>query len=87
MEESENKAKIRKALQKLETYNNLILEGNIQEKDKSLILQDLLEMLQILYDYAPIPCLETIKVNETLTKMYHTKLKTFNTPQIWKDGK
>ena len=82
MEESENKAKIRKALLKFETYDNLIF---IQEEDKSLILEDLLKMLQILYDYAPVPCLETTKVNGTLTRVYYTKLNTFNAPQIWKD--
>ena len=60
--ETENKIMIRKALQKLETYNNLILKGkkNMQEKDKSLILEDVLKMSQILHDW-PMPCIEMTK--------------------------
>ena len=84
MNETENKTKIRKAWQKCEPYHNLILDGNIQEKDKALILEDLLKMLQILHDYAPKPCFEMTTVGDTVLLMYYSNGNAFNTPQIWK---
>ncbi|XP_050450117.1 SET and MYND domain-containing protein 4-like isoform X2 [Cataglyphis hispanica] len=62
----EDKAKIREALRKFNTYVDLATEDNVQ--DKPYIIEDLLKMIKILHNCAPMPCEEMNNVIETLKR-------------------
>jgi len=84
VKKSENKAKIKKALRKFDIYVDLATEGNVQ--GKSYIIKDLLKMVQVLHDYAPMPCEEMINVIETLKRVYDLTMNgnVYEIPQIQK---
>jgi len=77
----EDKAKIKEVLKKFDTYFNLAADNNMQ--DKSYIIEDLLKMIQVLYDYVPMPCEEMSNVVETLKRVYDLSGNRFEIPQLW----
>ncbi|XP_029168935.1 SET and MYND domain-containing protein 4-like [Nylanderia fulva] len=85
VKKAEDKVKIKKALRKFNTYVDIATEGNVQ--DKPYIIEDLLKMLQILYDYVPMPCHEMSNVVETLKRVYDLNGNRFIIPQIWTNQK
>lgn len=46
------------------------------------IIQDLLKMIQVLYDHAPMPCVEMSDVVETVKRMYSLNGNRFDLPVI-----
>jgi len=56
VEKPMDKDKIKKALRKFNIYVDLVTKGNVQ--DKPYIIKDLLKMVQVLHDCAPMPCEE-----------------------------
>ncbi|XP_012538700.2 SET and MYND domain-containing protein 4 isoform X1 [Monomorium pharaonis] len=80
VKKSSDKAKIKKALRKFNIFVNLATEGNIQ--DKSYIIEDLLKMVQVLHDCAPMPCEEMNNVIETLKRMYDLSGNIYEIPQV-----
>lgn len=85
MKKNEDKAKIKKALRKFNMYVDLATEGNVQ--GKSYIIDDLLKMVQTLYDCAPMPCEEMNNVIETLKRVYDLNGNRFDVPKIWTNQK
>ncbi|KAL6259901.1 hypothetical protein P5V15_009812 [Pogonomyrmex californicus] len=81
----EDKAKIKKALRKFNMYVDLATEGNLQ--DKPYIINDLLKMVQVLHDCAPMPCMEMSNVIETLKRVYDLNGNIFEIPQVWTQRK
>lgn len=78
----EDKAKIRKALKKFNMYVDLATIGNMP--NRSYIIKDLLKMVQVLYDCAPMPCEEMSNVIETLKRVYDFNGNLCEIPQIQK---
>lgn len=78
---AEDKTKIREALWKFNTYVDLATEDNV--RDKPYIIEDLLKMIQILHNCAPMPCEEMSNVIETLKRVYDLNGNRFEIPQIW----
>jgi len=76
----EDKAKIKKALKKFNIYVDLATEGQVQ--NKSYIIEDLLKMVQVLHDYAPMPCKEMSNVIETLKRVYDLNGNIYEIPQV-----
>lgn len=80
MKKPEDKAKIKKALRKFNIYVDLATEGQVQ--NKSYIIEDLLKMVQVLHDYAPMPCEEMSNVIETLKRVYDLNGNIYEIPQV-----
>jgi len=78
----EDKAKIKKALRKFNIYVDLATEGKVQ--GMSYIIKDLLKMVQVLHDCAPMPCEEMSNVIETLKRVYDLNGNIYEIPQIRK---
>ncbi|XP_072760205.1 SET and MYND domain-containing protein 4 isoform X2 [Anoplolepis gracilipes] len=81
VKKAEDKAKIKKALRKFNMYVDLATESNVQ--DKPHIIEDLLNMVKVLHNYAPMPCKEMNNVIETLKRVYNLNGNRFEIPQIW----
>ncbi|XP_012218399.1 SET and MYND domain-containing protein 4 [Linepithema humile] len=81
VEKNADKAKIKKALRKFNMYVDLATEGNVQ--GKFYIIEDLVKMVQTLYDCAPMPCEEMNNVVETLKRVYGLNGNRFEIPKIW----
>lgn len=81
----EDKTKIKKALRKFNTYVDLATEGKVQ--NKSYIIEDLLKMVQVLYNYASMPCEEMSDVIETLKRVYDLNGNIYEIPQVRKNQK
>jgi len=77
----EDKVKIKKILRKFNIYFTLAADNNIQ--DKSYIIEELLKMIQVLYDHVPMPCEEMNNVIETLKRVYDLSGNRFEIPQLW----
>ncbi|KAK2577172.1 hypothetical protein KPH14_003329 [Odynerus spinipes] len=77
---SRNKSIITSALRKFDAYVTLATEGDVL--DKPHIVQDLLKMIQVLYDHAPMPCKEMCDVIETLKRVYGLNGNRFDKPVI-----
>ena len=82
MKKDEDKAKIKKALRKFNMYVDQATEGNVQ--DKPYIIDDLVKMVQILYDCVPMPCEEMSNIIETLKRVYDLNGNRFEIPKIYK---
>lgn len=80
VKKSEDKAKIKKALRKFNIYVDLATEGKVQ--NKSYIIEDLLKMVQVLHNYAPMPCEEMSNVIETLKRVYDLTGNMSEIPQL-----
>jgi len=80
VKKSEDKAKIKKALRKFNIYVDLATEGKVQ--NKSYIIEDLLKMVQVLHNYAPMPCEEMSNVIETLKRVYDLTGNMYEIPQL-----
>ncbi|KAL0123036.1 hypothetical protein PUN28_007576 [Cardiocondyla obscurior] len=63
------RARIEKALKKYPEYVDFAMVGKINDNNHTVI-KDLLEMVKVLYDYAPLPCEEMCNVIETLKRIY-----------------
>jgi len=84
VKQPEDKAKIKKALRKFDIYVDLATKGNVQ--GKSYIIKDLLKMIQVLHDCAPMPCEEMSNVIETLKRVYDLTMNgnMYEIPQLRK---
>lgn len=71
---------IAKALRKFETYVSLATVDEVH--DKPHIIRDLLKMVQVLYDHAPIPCKEMNEVVETIKRVYSLSGNRFDLPVV-----
>lgn len=60
--------KINHVLRKFNTYVDLATNGNII--DKPHIVDDLLQMITVIYNLVPMPCEEMNNVVETLKRVY-----------------
>ncbi|XP_020298055.1 SET and MYND domain-containing protein 4-like [Pseudomyrmex gracilis] len=80
-----DKVKIQKALRKLNTYIFITAEDTVQ--DKPYIIEDLLMMVQVLHECAPMLCLEMFNVIATLTRVYNLIANRFEIPKLWKSEK
>jgi len=80
----EDKSKIKKALRKFDIYVGLATVGNVQ--GKPYIIKDLLKMVQVLHDCAPMPCEEMSNVIETLKRVYDLTMNgnMYEIPQLRK---
>jgi len=78
----EAKAKIKKALKKFNIYVDLAKIGNVP--NRSYIIKDLLKMVQVLHDCAPMPCEEMSNVIETLKRVYDFNGNICEIPEIQK---
>ncbi|XP_076763579.1 protein-lysine N-methyltransferase SMYD4 [Xylocopa sonorina] len=67
VKKKEDKSKIMYALRKFPNYIDIVTEGNISDEN---IVNDLLNMIEILYDLVPMPCEEMNNVVETLNRVY-----------------
>ncbi|XP_035731524.1 SET and MYND domain-containing protein 4-like [Vespa mandarinia] len=76
-----DKSIIMAALKKFDTYVCLATVGEVHD-NFSYIIQDLLKMIQILYDHAPMPCREMNKVVETVKRVYSLSGNRFDLPVI-----
>ncbi|XP_011876680.1 PREDICTED: SET and MYND domain-containing protein 4-like [Vollenhovia emeryi] len=76
----EDKVKIRETLRKFNTYVDLATDGMVQ--DKPYIIEDLLKMVQVLHDCAPMPCDEMSSVIETLKRIYDLNGNVREIPQV-----
>lgn len=85
VKKSEDKTKIREALRKFNVYVDLATEGKMH--DSSYIVEDLLKMVQVLHDYAPMPCEEMSNVIETLKRVYDLNGNIYEIPQVRKNQK
>lgn len=68
MKNEVDKDKISRTLKNFNTYIELTTKGDVM--DKPYIIIDLLTMIQVLYDCAPMPCEEMNNVVETLKYAY-----------------
>lgn len=80
MKKPEDKAKIKKALRKFNTYVDLATEGQV--RNNSYIIEDLLKMVRVLHDYAPMPCEEMNNVIETIKRVYDLNGNIYEIPQV-----
>ena len=89
MMEKEEKAKIRIMFDLFESYYKEIEEGNVQERDKLLkVLEESVKVLQILFNYATMPCCEIISLIDVLQlQMYKLYGNRVEIPQISKNEK
>ncbi|KAF7411682.1 hypothetical protein HZH66_000578 [Vespula vulgaris] len=71
---------IAKALRKFESYVSLATMDEVH--DKPHIIRDLLKMVQVLYDHAPMPCKEMNEVVETIKRVYCLSGNRFDLPVI-----
>lgn len=85
VKKQEDKAKIEKALKKFNIYVDLATEGKVQ--NRSYIIEDLLKMVQVLHNYAPMPCEEMSNVIETLKRVYDLNGNMYEIPQVRKSQK
>ncbi|EZA61542.1 SET and MYND domain-containing protein [Ooceraea biroi] len=81
VKKEEDRAKIYEALRKFNTYVDLAKNDDIQ--DKSYIIEDLVKMVQVLHDHAPMPCEEMSNVIETLKRVYDLNGNRFEIPKVW----
>ncbi|KYM99519.1 SET and MYND domain-containing protein 4 [Cyphomyrmex costatus] len=82
VERPEDKAIIKKALKKFNTYVDLATIGNVP--NRSDIIKDLLKMVQVLHDHAPMPCEEMSNVIETLKRIYDFNGNVCEIPHLQK---
>ena len=68
MKTKEDENKINHVLRKFNTYVDLATKGNIT--DKPHIVDDLLQMITVIYNLVPMPCEEMNNVVETLKRVY-----------------
>ena len=64
----EDENKIRHVLRKYSTYVDLAKTGNVT--DKPHIIDDLLQMIKVMYHLVPMPCEEILKVGDLLKRVY-----------------
>ncbi|XP_024877449.1 SET and MYND domain-containing protein 4-like [Temnothorax curvispinosus] len=76
----EDKVKIKKALRKFNIYVDLATKGKVH--DKSYIIEDLLKMVRVLHNCAPMPCHEMSNVIETLKRVYDLYGNIYEIPQV-----
>lgn len=81
VERDDEKNEIDKALRNCETwYKVLVKDGNIE--DEPGLIEELLEAVQILFDYTPMTCNETTNVIQMLRLAYALNGNRFSLPQI-----
>lgn len=66
-------------LRKFNKYVNIATEGNISDKH---IVDDLLKMIEVLYELVPMPCTEMNNVVETLKRVYDLNGNRFEIPEL-----
>jgi len=83
---SEDKAKIEETLRKFDIYVALASKTKANVQGKSYIIKDLLKMVQVLHECAPMPCKEMSNVIEFLKRVYHLNLNgnMYEIPQLRK---
>lgn len=79
MKKAEDRAKIRETLRNLDLYSNLIEEGDVDDKPR--LIEELLKMIRILCDYAPLSCLETTSAIQLLRLAYLLTGNRYKLPQ------
>lgn len=79
VKKKEDQNKINHALRKFNRYVDIATEGNISDKH---ILNDLLKMIEVLFELAPMPCKEMNNVVETLKRVYDLNGNRFEIPQL-----
>ncbi|XP_071870834.1 SET and MYND domain-containing protein 4 [Bombus fervidus] len=75
----EDKNRIRHVLRKFNRYVNIATEGNISDKH---IVDDLLKMIEVLYELVPMPCEEMNHVVETLKRVYDLNGNRLEIPEL-----
>lgn len=66
-------------LRKFDRYVNIATGGNISDKH---IVDDLLKMIEVLYELVPMPCIEMNNVVETLKRVYDLNGNRFEIPEL-----
>lgn len=79
MKNAVDKAKMEKTLQNLPIYRELIDKGNMD--DKPDLINELFKMVQVLHNYASMPCKETTSVIKLLRSAHLLTGNRFKLPQ------
>lgn len=79
IKKKEDESKINHVLRKFNNYVDIATEGNISDKH---IVDDLLKMIEVLYDLVPMPCAEMNNVVETLKRVYDLNGNRFEIPDL-----
>ncbi|PBC27785.1 SET and MYND domain-containing protein 4 [Apis cerana] len=79
IKKKEDENKINHVLRKFNNYVDIATEGNISDKH---IIDDLLKMIEVLYDLVPMPCEEMNNVVETLKRVYDLNGNRFEIPDL-----
>ncbi|XP_043785490.1 SET and MYND domain-containing protein 4-like isoform X1 [Apis laboriosa] len=79
IKKKEDENKINHVLRKFNNYVDIATEGNISDKH---IVDDLLKMIEVLYDLVPMPCEEMNNVVETLKRVYDLNGNRFEIPDF-----
>ncbi|XP_006618435.1 SET and MYND domain-containing protein 4-like isoform X2 [Apis dorsata] len=79
IKKKEDESKINHVLRKFNNYVDIATEGNISDKH---IVDDLLKMIEVLYDLVPMPCEEMNNVVETLKRVYDLNGNRFEIPDF-----
>lgn len=66
-------------LRKFNRYVDIATEGNISDKH---IVDDLLKMIEVLYELVPMPSTEMNDVVETLKRVYDLNGNRFEIPEL-----
>ncbi|XP_012343645.2 SET and MYND domain-containing protein 4 isoform X2 [Apis florea] len=79
IKKKEDESKINHVLRKFNNYVDIATEGNISDKH---IVDDLLRMIEVLYDLVSMPCEEMNNVVETLKRVYDLNGNRFEIPDL-----
>ncbi|KAK9302571.1 hypothetical protein QLX08_005453 [Tetragonisca angustula] len=79
VKKKEDQNKINHTLRKFNRYVDIATEGNISDKH---ILNDLLKMIEVLFELVPMPCEEMNNVVETLKRVYDLNGNRFEIPEL-----